>query len=131
MSNFSGKDLPKMYSRTAIVEEARDMLALAAGPLRLGDTQQRGIERAARALGIPFSRAANIWQRKARLIEAAEFLNMKARIAELRERQAKQREQADEVRAKLAGLAADRGLVGGSGGRSGADLMGRSDNDLG
>ena len=73
------------YSPEAIVSEARDLLAFAAGPRGWDDTRESWLARGAKRLGVEFSRAWNIWYGKTRRMEAAEFLNLRYAAERLRE----------------------------------------------
>lgn len=112
-----------MYSPDAIVDEYRDLLAFAAGPRGWNDTRDSWLARGARALGIDFSRARNVWYGKTRRVEASEFLNVKARVEALRERQEANREAMDHVAGTLAPMAGrkatdDFGMPDATGGKS-------------
>lgn len=66
------------------VEEMRDHLIVAMGERAPGETIERCLERAARALGIPFSRARNYWWRRVRRVDVEEADAVRARAAEIR-----------------------------------------------
>lgn len=91
-----------MYSPSAIVDEYRDLLALAAGPRGWNDTRDSWLARGARALGVDFSRARNVWYGKTRRVEASEFLNLKARAEALRARHETNREAMNHVAGTVA-----------------------------
>ena len=55
------------------VEEASASLRLLAGPMRIGDRIKARISRAARASGLTYWRAYDIWYGKARRLDAAEM----------------------------------------------------------
>lgn len=53
--------------------EFRSLIEQTAGPVEPGDTRQSWLNRAARAIGISYSRAWNVWYGKARTVSAAEY----------------------------------------------------------
>ena len=93
-----------MYSPSAIADECRDLLAYAAGPRGWNDTRESWLARAARRVGIEYSRAYNIFYGRSRRIEAAEYLNLRHAVEQLRAINARNEAMADEVSRTLARL---------------------------
>jgi hypothetical protein len=98
------KSYHRMFSPSAIAEECRDLITVAAGPREWNDTRESWLGRAARYLGIDYSRAYNIFYGRSRRIEASEYLTIKHRVNELRARQAANREALDHVASQLASM---------------------------
>lgn len=59
--------------RADYLQRLRDLIEEAAGPVSTGDTRQSWLNRAARAIGISYSRAWNVWYGKAKTVSAAEY----------------------------------------------------------
>lgn len=91
-----------MYSPSAIAADARDMLLFAAGPRDWSDNKKSAIARAARLVGISYSRAFNIIYGRSKRIEAAEYLTIKAKVEELRKRNEANITLAAEIRSTIA-----------------------------
>lgn len=106
-----------MYSPEAIVEDCREMLAFAAGPRGWNDTRESWLQRAARAVGIDYSRAYNIFYGRSRRIEASEYLSIRHKVNELRARQAANREAMAHAHLTLSSLDS----------KTGADVFGMAD----
>lgn len=66
----------------ALAIEAATGLRRLAEPIPAGDRVKRQIERAARACGLMYSRAFDLWYRKARRIDAAEIEAIRAAAAQ-------------------------------------------------
>src|SRR3546814_19290128 len=66
-----------MNSPSAIAADAREMLLFAAGPLGWEDNKKSAIARAARLVGISYSRAFNIIYGRSRRLEASEYLTIR------------------------------------------------------
>lgn len=66
----------KMFSSSAIANDCRDLLTLAAGERGWNDTRESWLARAARRVGMDYSRAYNIFYGRSRRIEAAEYLSL-------------------------------------------------------
>lgn len=93
-----------------IIEDCRRWIAAAGGPREWNDTRELWLARAARRLGIPRSRAASLFYRKARGITALEYLTLKARIEALEAAAARRRRNLHEMeRALLVANGMDRG----------------------
>jgi hypothetical protein len=71
-----------------VTVEARQMIGAIAGPREWADTRQSWLAKAARRLGFPYARTANIWYGRARLIRAEEWITLNQTIADLNKRAA-------------------------------------------
>lgn len=63
----------------AVLDEVHGLLCLAGGPRGWSDTRESWLRRAAHRLGIDPGRATSLFYRKARRVDAAEYLTIKAR----------------------------------------------------
>lgn len=79
-----------------VLDEARLCIATAAGDRGWDDTRQSWLARAARRLGLTYSRAHHIWYGRARLY-ADELEDMRAKITELRWCQRRHEDRHNEV----------------------------------
>ena len=91
-----------MYSPSAVAADAREMLLFAAGPRTWDDNKKSAIAKAARMVGISYSRAFNIIYGRSKRIEAAEYLTIKAKVEELRKRNESNITLAAEIRSTIA-----------------------------
>lgn len=96
-----GKNLPM------IAAQARQMVIAVAGPMSLGETVSRAIERAARKLGFTYARTYNIYRQRARVISAEEWIRLNEEAAVMAQREKARREALHE-NAVLARAAQDR-----------------------
>lgn len=80
------------------------MLLFAAGPRTWDDNKKSAIAKAARMVGISYSRAFNIIYGRSKRIEAAEYLTIKAKVEELRKRNEENSALAAELRSRLSHL---------------------------
>lgn len=87
----------------AVLDHARDMLAVAAGPRGWDDGRKSWLARGARVLGITPSRAETIWYRKSRGLSAHEYLQMVERARGVEERLAQRRGERDAILEAVAG----------------------------
>jgi hypothetical protein len=71
-----------MMTAEAINDEARQLLLFAAGAQRPDETKEAMLARAARRLEITFNRARDIYHRRARLIAAHEYMNLRTKALE-------------------------------------------------
>lgn len=81
-----------------VPERVREALATAAGQRGWGTTREAWLARAARRVGLTPGRAKRLWYGEARRIDAAEYVALTARAAELREASAQRRRRLDEAR---------------------------------
>lgn len=81
-----------------IMEEVRTAVRDTVGPRSPGETMERAMERAAYRLGLSYSRVWSIWYRRVRVVQADEYVNIKARA------DARRRERIVELQAEIARL---------------------------
>lgn len=86
---------------TSVVTEARDIIALAAGPRQWSDSVKAYINRGARRLGITTGRATSIWYAKVEDLRASEWLHLQRKAAELRAAQQEQRARNNDIDAEI------------------------------
>ena len=79
-------------------ERLRAAIETAAGDADWRDTREAWLARAARRLGLTAGRCRRIWYGEARRIDAAEYVALTARAAELAERAAARRRRAADLR---------------------------------
>lgn len=79
-----------------IAAQARQMVIAVAGPLAMGETVQRGLERASRRLGFTYTRTYNIYLQRAK-VSAAEWVRLNEEAAELAQREKARREALHEL----------------------------------
>lgn len=96
-----------------ISAQARQMVIAVAGPMSLGDTIPRMVEKAARRLGWSYTRTYSVYRQRARIISAEEWLRLNEEAAEMAQREKARREAlhendllARDVRARLGAAAA-------------------------
>lgn len=88
-----------------IMEEVRTAVRDTVGPRSPGETMERALERAAYRFGISYSRVWSIWYRRVRVVQADEYVNIKARA------DARRRERLNELRAEIRRLEAAEAVV--------------------
>ena len=93
-----------MISSSAIANDCRDLIALAAGERGWNDTRESWLGRGARRLGIAYSRAYNIFYGRSKRIEAAEYLGILFAAQKIGAINARNKEIAAEVSRTLAQL---------------------------
>jgi hypothetical protein len=69
-----------------IAAQARQLVIACAGPMSMGETVQRGLERAARRLGFTYARTHNIYLQRAK-VSAFEWVRLNEEAAELAQRE--------------------------------------------
>lgn len=75
---------------TEVVAEIRGYVVENMGPMQPGETIVRGLERAARCLGISYARTVAYWYRKVRRVDADEADRIRLRAIEMRRRKLEQ-----------------------------------------
>lgn len=68
-----------------IIDEARELIGLAAGQRDWSDTREAWIARAARKLGISYARARKVWYRQVDDLWASEWMRMREKAEEIRQ----------------------------------------------
>jgi hypothetical protein len=77
---------PKGSPVSSVIAEAREIIALAAGPRQWSDSMKVYINRGARVLGLSPGRATSIWYAKASDLRASEWVALQEKAAALRAR---------------------------------------------
>lgn len=67
-----------------IIEDARQIIGLAAGQRDWNDTREAWLSRAARRLGMSYARVRKVWYRRVDDLWASEWLEMTAKAEEIR-----------------------------------------------
>lgn len=101
VSKISGTGLKRNSSVTSVVTEARDIIALAAGPRRWSDSVKAYINRGARVLGITPGRAVSIWYAKVDDLRASEWVLLQEKAAKLRAAQQEQEARNNEITGEI------------------------------
>jgi hypothetical protein len=103
-------DVPKIPFRnlkgppvSSVIAEAREIIALAAGPRQWSDSVKAYINRGARVLGITPGRATSIWYAKAADLRASEWVALQEKAAALRARLKEQEARNEALTAELQG----------------------------
>ena len=78
---------PSEAVMTSAPVEARQLVELIAGPLRLGDNVKGALARVARATGLPDRRVRGIWHSEARAIRSEEMDRLRQAARDLRARE--------------------------------------------
>lgn len=68
-----------------IIDDARAIIGLAAGPREWGDTRESWLSRGARKLGMSYARARKVWYRRVEDLWASEWLPLQAKAEEIRQ----------------------------------------------
>lgn len=92
-------------SATAVIDEARRIIALAGGERTWNDTRKSWLARAARRLGIQYGRAVTLFYRKAKDMPASEYLMLRDKARELLEEQRRRESHLDELALQISALA--------------------------
>lgn len=106
-----------MVGHDAVLDEVHGFLCVAGGPRDWSDTRESWLRRAAHRLGIDPGRANSLFYRKARRIDATEYLTIKARAQalELHRLEAAIHEQSEALAALRADRLVERGGCEGAG----------------
>ena len=98
MDRKQHKSCQKRNSAMNVAGNARDMIALLAGPRAWGDTRERWLEKAARRLGWPYCRTRGVFYRRVRLT-VEEWLDLNEQIDVLKNSAARRMETINEIEA--------------------------------